>query len=154
MPLKKGIKDLVAEAEASIETVSVEDAMRRLGDPDVIFVDLRDIRELYREGTIPGAFHAPRGMLEFWVDPESPYHKEIFASGKHFLFFCAGGLRSALATKTVQDMGLTNVSHMAGGFAAWKEAGGPVEPRNPPPPKAPTGAPTERTAGRGEISER
>jgi rhodanese-related sulfurtransferase len=88
---------------------------------------VRDIRELQREGRIPGALHAPRGMLEFWVDPESPYHKEAFSSGKTFIFFCAAGWRSALATKTVQDMGLSPVKHIAGGFGAWKKAGLPVE---------------------------
>ena len=97
-------------------------------DPNVQLVDIRDVRELWREGGIPGAYHAPRGMLEFWVDPESPYHKELFASGKKFVFFCAGGLRSALAAKTVQDMGLTPVAHIQGGFGAWREKGGPTVP--------------------------
>jgi len=132
MGIKKSVQQLVAEAEAEIETLSVEEAIKQLEDPDVILVDIRDIRELYRDGTIPGSVHAPRGMLEFWVDPESPYHKEVFASGKHFVFYCAGGLRSALAAKTVQDMGLSPVSHIRGGFGAWKEAGGPVEPKQPP----------------------
>ena len=135
MAITKGIKQLCAEAEAEIETLSVAQAMERLGDDDTVFVDIRDVRELWREGAIPGAMHSPRGMLEFWVDPESPYHKDIFASGKSFVFFCAGGLRSALATKAVQDMGLAPVAHIAGGFSEWKEAGGPVEPKNPPPPK-------------------
>ncbi len=125
--LKKGVKELVAEAEAEIEAVTAEQAIALAADPDVVLVDLRDIRELERDGRIPGAFHAPRGMLEFWVDPESPYHKEIFSSGKRFIFFCAGGLRSALATQTVQRMGLSPVCHIKGGFRAWKEAGGPVE---------------------------
>ena len=88
--------------------------------------DIRDIRELWREGAVPGAVHAPRGMLEFWVDPESAYHREVFANGKRFIFFCAGGLRSALAAQSVQRMGMTPVAHIAGGFAAWKEAGGAV----------------------------
>lgn len=135
MAITKGIKQLVAEAEAEIDTLSPAEAMARRGDPDVVLVDIRDVRELYRDGTVPGALHAPRGMLEFWVDPESPYHKDIFASGKHFILYCAGGLRSALAAKTVQDMGLAPVSHIAGGFAAWKEADGPIEPKTPPPPK-------------------
>lgn len=129
--LKKGIKELCAEAEAQIETWTVEQALEHANDPDVQFVDIRDVRELWREGGIPGAHHAPRGMLEFWVDPESPYAKEIFQSGKRFVFFCAGGLRSALATKAVQDMGLSPVCHIAGGFAAWKKAGGAVVPVEP-----------------------
>ena len=125
--LRKGVKELVAEANAEIETVSVNDALKLKDDPRVTFVDIRDIRELDRDGRIPGAFHAPRGMLEFWVDPESPYYKEIFGSGKKFLFFCAGGLRSALAAQQLKQMGLDPVCHMAGGFGAWKAAGGPVE---------------------------
>lgn len=125
--LRKGVKELVAEANAEIETVSVNDALKLKDDPRVTFVDIRDIRELDRDGRIPGAFHAPRGMLEFWVDPESPYYKEIFGSGKKFLFFCAGGLRSALAAQQLKQMGLDPVCHMAGGFGAWKAAGGSVE---------------------------
>jgi rhodanese-related sulfurtransferase len=92
----------------------------------VQLIDIRDIRELWREGGIPGAYHAPRGMLEFWVDPASPYAKEVFQSGKKYVFFCAGGLRSALAAKTVQDMGLTPVAHIQGGYGAWREKGGPT----------------------------
>jgi rhodanese-related sulfurtransferase len=125
--LKKGIKELVAEANAEIETVSVNDALKLKDDPGVTFVDIRDIRELDRDGRIPGAFHAPRGMLEFWADPESPYYKEIFGSGKKFLFFCAGGMRSALAAQQLQRMGLEPVCHMEGGFGAWKAAGGAIE---------------------------
>ena len=123
----KGYKSLVADAEAEIETLSVEDAKALLGASDVVLVDLRDPRELEREGKMPGAFHCPRGMLEFWIDPESPYHKPIFAEDKKFVFFCAGGWRSALAAKTAKDMGLTPVAHIEGGFGAWKKAGGPVE---------------------------
>src|SRR3974377_2468805 len=111
MELKRGHKQLIADAMAQIQTLSVAAAQDTVGDPDVVFVDIRHVRELEREGTIPGAFHAPRGMLEFWVDPQSPYHKEIFASGKRFVFFCAGGLRSALAAQTVQHMGLAPVAH-------------------------------------------
>lgn len=136
MPMKKGYKALCDEAMAEIVTLSVDEAAARLGREDTVFVDIRDIRELDREGRIPGAFHAPRGMLEFWVDPESPYHKEIFASGKNFVFFCAGGLRSALATKTVQDMGLENVAHIEGGFGAWRKAGKPVEAPKEAPAKS------------------
>ena len=126
--MKKGIKELVAEAEAEIETLSVEQAKALAGDPKVTLVDLRDVRELERDGVIPGAYHAPRGMLEFWVDPESPYFKPVFGTSNKFVFFCAGGLRSALATQQVQRMGLAPVAHIAGGFGAWKQAGGAVEP--------------------------
>ena len=122
----RGYKSLVAEAETHIETLSVEDTKALLGTSEVVLVDLRDPRELEREGKMPGAFHCPRGMLEFWIDPESPYHKPIFAEDKRFVFFCGGGWRSALAAKTAQDMGLKPVAHMAGGFAAWKKAGAPV----------------------------
>ena len=131
MPLdiKKGYKELVAEAEAQVETISMDDAMALHGDSDVIFVDLRDVRELQREGFIPNAFHAPRGMLEFWIDPDSPYYKDIFASGKKFVFYCNLGWRSAMAAQVVQQMGLTPVCHIEGGFDAGKAAGGPVEIR-------------------------
>jgi rhodanese-related sulfurtransferase len=129
----KGYKDLVAEATARIETVTAEQARAWFGDPGVVFVDIRDPRELQRDGMIPGAFHATRGMLEFWVDPASPYHKPVFASGKRFVFYCAGGMRSALATDTVKTMGLAPVCHIEGGFKAWKDAGYPVD--QPPRPK-------------------
>jgi rhodanese-related sulfurtransferase len=135
MPLKKGIKALVAEAEAEVENLSVEQAKALYGRPDVLFVDLRDVRELWREGTVPGSYHAPRGMLEFWVDPDSPYHKDIFAQGKKMVLFCQSGWRSALAAKTLQDMGLEKVAHVTGGFSAWKQAGLPVEAKSPPPVK-------------------
>ena len=127
MPLKLTVKQMLAQANAEIETVGAKNAIKLKDDPGIVFVDIRDIRELVRDGRIPGAVHAPRGMLEFWVDPTSPYHKEIFGSGKKFAFFCAGGLRSALAAQTVQRMGLEPVCHIEGGFRAWKEAGGPVE---------------------------
>lgn len=122
-----GVKELVAQAEAEIETLDVEQARELQNDPNVQIVDLRDVRELWREGKIPGAYHAPRGMLEFWVDPESPYHKEIFASGKRFVFYCSKGWRSALATQAAQQLGLEPVCHIGGGFGAWVEAGGAVE---------------------------
>jgi rhodanese-related sulfurtransferase len=122
---------LVAAAEREIETLSAADAVKLHGNADVVFVDIRDPRELTREGRVPGAFHCPRGLLEFWVDPHSPYHKPVFAEDKRFVFFCAGGLRSALATQTVQRMGLKPVAHVAGGFGAWKQAGGPVEAPEP-----------------------
>jgi rhodanese-related sulfurtransferase len=124
--LKKGYKQLLAEAAEKIETRSVADARAALDDPDIVFVDIRDVRELEREGMVPGAFHAPRGMLEFWVDPDSPYHKPIFSSGKKLVLYCQSGWRSALAAATLVDMGLDNVSHLEGGFSAWKAAGGPV----------------------------
>lgn len=127
MAMKRGYKDLVEQAEREITTLGVEEAVALSGRDDVVFVDLRDIRELAREGKVPGAVHAPRGMLEFWVDPDSPYHRAVFAENKRFVFFCAAGWRSALATKTAQDMGLENVAHIAGGFGAWREGGGPVE---------------------------
>ena len=127
MAMKKGYKALLEEANAEIEAVSPQEAHRLAQSGDVVLVDIRDPRELEREGRIAGAFHATRGMLEFWIDPESPYHKPVFASGKTFIFFCAGGLRSALATKTAQDMGLSPVKHIEGGFGAWRDAGLPVE---------------------------
>lgn len=126
MKLKKGVKQLVAEANAEIETVPMSGAAALLDDPGVQFVDIRDVRELEREGMVPGAFHAPRGMLEFWVDPDSPYHKDVFASGKKFVLYCQSAWRSALATKALTDMGLAPVAHLEGGFRAWKEAGHPV----------------------------
>ena len=125
--ITKGIKELCAEAEAVVETWTVDEARGHLEDEDVVFVDIRDIRELWREGAIPGAVHAPRGMLEFWVDPESPYARDVFQSGKRFMFFCAGGLRSALAAKSVQEMGLSPVCHMAGGYSACKKIDYPTE---------------------------
>src|SRR4051794_19743598 len=131
-----GYKTLVEAAEKEIETIPVEQAVKLAGRDDTVLVDIRDVRELEREGKIPGAFHCPRGMLEFWIDPESPYHKPVFAQDKRFVFFCAGGLRSALSAKTAQDMGLKPVAHIEGGFGGWKTAGGPVEawvPRNPEP---------------------
>ena len=124
----KGYKALLAEAEARVETIAAEAAVDLVGRDDVVLVDLRDPRELTREGKVPGAFHCPRGMLEFWIDPESPYHKPVFQEDKRFVFFCAGGWRSALAAATAAEMGLKPVAHIAGGFGAWKAAGGPIEP--------------------------
>ena len=129
MALRKGFRQLVDEAKSRIKTLSLEDAKARLGRPDVLFVDLRDVRELEREGQIPGAFHCPRGMLEFWIDPDSPYYKDAFAPGKEFVFFCNGAWRSALAADTAQQMGLEGVTELDGGFTAWKAAGLPVEER-------------------------
>jgi len=125
--MKIGFRELVERAEAEIETISAEKALSLYETDDVVMVDLRDVRELYREGMIPGALHAPRGLLEFWIDPDSPYYNPIFAPGKKFVFYCNLGWRSALATQVVQVMGLENVCHIEGGFDAWKAAGGPVQ---------------------------
>jgi rhodanese-related sulfurtransferase len=124
--MKRTVKSMVDEAMSAITTYSVEEARDLHGRDDVQFVDLRDVRELEREGIIPGAFHAPRGMLEFWVDPDSPYHKPMFAENKQYVLFCAMGWRSALAAKTMQDMGVERVGHIDGGYTAWKERGAPV----------------------------
>ena len=122
-----GFRELVDAAEREIETLTVDDAVALHGRDDVVFVDLRHPRELDREGRMPGAFHCTRGMLEFWIDPSSHYHKPVFNQDKKYLFICAGALRSALAAQTAQRMGLKPVAHIAGGFGAWKKAGGPVE---------------------------
>ena len=122
-----GYKALVEAAEREIETLPAEAAIKLAGDSGVQLIDIRDIRELHREGKIPGAFHCPRGMLEFWLDPSSPYYKPIFGQDKKYVFFCAGGLRSALAAQTAQKMGLKPVAHIKGGFGAWKKLGGPTE---------------------------
>ncbi|NEW85757.1 MULTISPECIES: rhodanese-like domain-containing protein [Rhodopseudomonas] len=125
--ITRGIKVLLDDANAAIETLTPAEAIALQNDAGVLIVDLRDPRELEREGRIPGSFSCPRGMLEFWIDPESPYAKPQFQQDKRFVFYCAGGLRSALAAKTAQDMGLKPVAHIEGGFAAWRDAGGPVE---------------------------
>ena len=126
MPIKP-VKDLVAEARAEITIIPTAEAIAMHGKDEVLFVDLRDVRELDLEGRIPGAFHAPRGMLEFWVDPASPYHKPALATDQKKLFFCASAWRSALSVKALQDMGVENVFDVEGGFKAWREAGGPVD---------------------------
>jgi rhodanese-related sulfurtransferase len=127
MALKVGYKELVARAEAEVETITAAQALVAATDPGVVFVDLRDVRELWREGKIPGAVHVPRGMLEFWIDPQSPYHKPLFTEAKRFVFYCNLGWRSALGAQVAQVMGLDNVCHLGGGFCAWCEAGGAVE---------------------------
>ena len=130
MPITKGFRALVDEATAQITTYSVDQVRQRLqaNDPKLQMVDIRDPRELEREGTVPGALLAPRGMLEFWVDPDSPYFKPVFADeSKEFVLFCGGAWRSALAAKALQEMGMTNVAHVEGGFGAWAKAGAPVE---------------------------
>jgi rhodanese-related sulfurtransferase len=121
------VRSLVEAAEKEIETLTVSEAKALHGRDDVTFVDIRDIRELQRDGRMPGAFHCPRGMLEFWIDPESPYHKAVFAQDKKFLFFCGGGWRSALAAQIAQRMGLRPVAHIRGGFGEWKKQGGAVD---------------------------
>ena len=120
-------KEMMARAEKAVTTLTPAEAMTWHGRDDVIFVDLRDPRELDREGRMPGALHCPRGMLEFWLDPDSPYAKPVFQERKRFIFFCAGGWRSALAAETAQQMGLESVAHVGEGFKGWKAAGGPVE---------------------------
>ncbi|WP_411882624.1 rhodanese-like domain-containing protein [Polaromonas sp. YR568] len=127
MPIIKGFRALVDEAMAQVKTYSVQEVKARLADPAVQIVDIRDVREL-AAGTVVGSYHAPRGMLEFWVDPASPYHKPLFADeGKEFILFCGAGWRSALATKTLQDMGMVNVAHIDGGYAEWVKQGAPTE---------------------------
>lgn len=125
--IKVGHRALVDAAEAEIQSLSPEEAARLQSEGTAILVDIRDVRELKKLGKVPGAEHMPRGMLEFWVDPESPYFKPIFHEDKSFVLYCGSGWRSALATKALQDMGLENVAHVAGGFTAWKEAGLPTE---------------------------
>ncbi|GAB6082211.1 rhodanese-like domain-containing protein [Desulfuromonas carbonis] len=127
MQIKVGFKEMVRRAEAEIETISAAQALDAASREETLFVDLRDIRELQREGKIPGARHVPRGMLEFWIDPQSPYHKPLFTEERRFVFYCNLGWRSALAAQVAQQMGLENVCHIAGGFEAWKAAGGAVE---------------------------
>ena len=122
----KTAQELVTQAMQIVTTHSVEQARALHGHDDVVFVDVRDVRELEREGVIPGAVHAARGMLEFWFDPTSPYHREVFAQDKEFVLFCAAGWRSALSARTLMEMGVPRVSHIDGGFTAWKAAAAPV----------------------------
>ncbi|MSP67885.1 MAG: rhodanese-like domain-containing protein [Alphaproteobacteria bacterium] len=126
--MKRTHKDLVDEALRETRAIGVAEAGELLETEGALFVDVRDVRELRREGKIPGAFHAPRGMLEFWVDPTSPYYKDAFAAGRALVLYCALDWRAVLATKTLQDMGLEDVRHLEGGFKAWREAGLPVDP--------------------------
>ncbi len=119
--------ELVAQAEREITTITIEQTRVAMDDADTVIIDIRDVRELWREGKIPGALHCPRGMNEFWIDPTCEYHKPIYASGKRFILYCGGAWRSALEAKMFQDMGLKNVAHMAGGFTAWRAADFPVE---------------------------
>jgi rhodanese-related sulfurtransferase len=129
--ITKSAKSMVEAARREIEEIDAAEAVKLVGRDDVVLVDVRDPREMERDGRVPGAFSVTRGMLEFWIDPESPYYKPKFGEDKKFVFFCAGGLRSALAAKTAQDMGLKPVAHIRGGFKAWKDAGGPVQGGRP-----------------------
>ena len=124
--LKKTVKNMVAEAKSKINEIDAKEAIKLLNDENVVFIDIRDIRERQKLGFIPGSFHAPRGMLEFWIDPESPYFKDIFNTNKKFIFHCAAGWRSALAVSTLKDMGF-EASHITDGFAGWVDEKGPVE---------------------------
>ncbi len=126
--LRLSSREMVEAARREITEMEPEEALAASQRGDAVIVDIRDIRELAREGRIPGSLHCPRGMLEFWIDPESPYFKPIFAEAKTFIFHCAVDWRSALATQTAQTMGLAPVAHLKGGFQAWKAYGGPVEP--------------------------
>lgn len=131
MALKKSAAQMVADARARIKEVNSADGIKMIDDPNVQFVDLRDPRERERVGYIPGAFHCPRGMLEFWVDPESPYFKDVFAQDKQFVFHCASGWRSAISVATLQDMGF-DAAHLTDGFSGWEKSGGPVEKKDRP----------------------
>ena len=125
--LEKSAAEMVAAARARIDEIDTADLIAALDDPDLVVVDIRDVRERARSGYIPGSFHAPRGMIEFWVDPESPYHKDVFArEGKRYVFHCASGWRSALTVATLRDMGF-EASHLKDGFSSWEREGGPVE---------------------------
>ena len=125
--ITKSAKMLVDEANTIVDSISIEDALNKLNDDNYIFIDIRDFRELTREGKIPGAFSCPRGMLEFWIDPKSPYHKEIFNKNKTYIFYCASAWRSALAGKVSIEMGLNPVLHLEGGFNLWKKHNSPIE---------------------------
>jgi rhodanese-related sulfurtransferase len=125
--LKKGVARMVEEARLRIQQIDAAAAIELHTDPGVVIVDLRDVRERQREGYIPGSFHCPRGMVEFWVDPQSPYFKEIFSREARFVFHCASGWRSALTVATLQEMGFENCAHITHGFTSWREAGGPLE---------------------------
>ena len=126
--IKRTVEQMVADANKEVEEISINDAKPLVGREDVLFIDIRDIRELAKTGRVSGARHVPRGMLEMWIDPDTPYHREFFAEDKQFIFYCAGAWRSALAAKTAQDMGLMPVAHLEGGIKAWIEAGGPIDP--------------------------
>ena len=124
--LKMGVMEMVEAARGEIEEVEPADAIREAGDPDTLVIDIRDVRERRRDGYIPGSFHCPRGMVEFWIDPDSPYYKPVFDEKKRFLFHCAADWRSALTVQTVNRMGFAGAAHVKGGLKGWREAGGPV----------------------------
>jgi rhodanese-related sulfurtransferase len=132
--VRTSAESLVRQAYAEIETIGVDEALSLHGRDDVVFVDIRDVRELRRDGRIPGAFHMPRGMAEFWIDPGSRYHKDVFDQDKRFVFFCAAGMRSALTVQAANRIGLEKACHFDGGFGAWKEKGGPIEKDRSPGP--------------------
>jgi rhodanese-related sulfurtransferase len=127
MTITTGVEALVANAMAQIKTLSLNETQQLIDSDKAVIVDIRDVRELHREGKILGAVHAPRGMLEFWVDPDSPYHRDVFAQDKTYVLYCASAFRSALAAQTLQQMGMLNVAHIEGGFSAWKAAQLPIE---------------------------
>ncbi len=126
--ITRTVIQMVSEANEQVEEISVANALRLVKHENILFIDVRDIREVAKTGRVPGARHVPRGMLEMWIDPETPYHREFFAEDRKFIFYCASAWRSALAAKTAQDMGLTPVAHLEGGINAWIDAGGPIEP--------------------------
>ena len=126
--ITRTVIQMVSEANEQVEEISVANALRLVKQENILFIDVRDIREVAKTGRVLGARHVPRGMLEMWIDPESPYHREFFAEDRKFIFYCASAWRSALAAKTAQDMGLIPVAHLAGGINAWIDAGGPIEP--------------------------
>ncbi|MFW8594886.1 rhodanese-like domain-containing protein [Cribrihabitans neustonicus] len=127
--ITRGVKALLDEANQTVQAMPVAEALQKAQDEAYVFIDLRDIRELQRSGMIPGAFSCPRGMLEFWIDPESPYHKPVFNQDKTYVFYCASAWRSALSARTAMEMGLKPVMHLEGGFTEWAKQGGPVVPR-------------------------
>lgn len=122
----RSVLEMVASAKATLDNISPTEARRRVDEEGALLVDIRDVRELQREGVAPGAHHAPRGMLEFWVAPDSPYHKDIFAQDREYILYCGGGWRSALAAKQLQDMGMERVSHVESGYGGWRDDGLPV----------------------------
>ena len=126
--ITRTVIQMVSEANEQVEEISVTNALRLVKQENILFIDVRDIREVAKTGRVLGARHVPRGMLEMWIDPETPYHREFFAEDRKFIFYCASAWRSALAAKTAQDMGLTPVAHLEGGINAWIDAGGPIEP--------------------------
>ena len=126
--ITRTVIQMVSEANEQVEEISVANALRLVKQENILFIDVRDVREVAKTGRVLGARHVPRGMLEMWIDPETPYHREFFAEDRKFIFYCASAWRSALAAKTAQDMGLTPVAHLEGGINAWIDAGGPIEP--------------------------